>query len=199
MKKILLFITVLLMAFTLTGCEDGAGSLEGDGTRQDTINQFELQNRLSTNQPTPTEFEYSLERFNLIKRAYWINGMRDIANSLELPVESMPIGYVALFAYDGTMIAAHAVVGKVSSLNSYLTKDENCANEWFNIEGISGDGHSEVVCRTLADVDGSYGVNDNGIFFFNTYGEYIEWNGTYYYSDYAFNVPDTAINRMGLE
>ena len=111
----------------------------------------------------------------------------------------MPQGYIALYVEGVGMVAAHSVIGKVSSLNSYLTKDENCANEWFNIEGISGDGHAEVVCRTLADVDGSYGENDQGIFFFNSYGEYIEWNGIYYYSDYAFDVPETAINRMGLE
>ena len=108
MKKLLVLITVLLLAFTLSGCEEGENNLEGEGTVNDILNQFELQNTLSTNQPTPTEFEYSLERFNLIKRAYWINGQRDIANSLELPVESMPLGYVALFAYDGTMLAAHA-------------------------------------------------------------------------------------------
>ena len=192
MKKLLVLVLTLTLAFGMVGCEEGENNLEGEGTVSDILAQFELQNTLSTNQPTPTEFEYSLERYNLIKRAYWINGQRDIANSLALPVSDMPIGYVALFAYDGTMIAAHAVVGKVSSLNSYLTKDTHC-------EVIDRNDGDVILCRSLADVDGSYGVNDNGIFFFNTYGEYIEWNGTYYYSDYAFDVPNTAINRMGIE
>ena len=44
-----------------------------------------------------------------------------------------------------------------------------------------------------ADVDGSYGENDSGIFFFTPDGKYIEWTGTYLYSDIPFEVSGTVI------
>ena len=40
----------------------------------------------------------------------------------------------------------------------------------------------------MPDVDGSYGENDNGIFFFTTDGKYVEWGGTYFYSDIPVSV-----------
>ena len=45
----------------------------------------------------------------------------------------------------------------------------------------------------LADVDGSYGENDQGIFFFTPDGKYIEWTGIYLYSDIPFEVTTPAI------
>ena len=39
-----------------------------------------------------------------------------------------------------------------------------------------------MISTELADVDGSYGENDNGIFFFTPDGKYIEWSGIYLYS-----------------
>ena len=41
--------------------------------------------------------------------------------------------------------------------------------------------------------DGSYGENDNGIFFFTTDGKYIEWTGTYIYSDIPYIVDDPIL------
>lgn len=45
----------------------------------------------------------------------------------------------------------------------------------------------------LADVDGSYGENDVGIFFFTVDGKYVEWDGTYLYSDIPFIVNDPIL------
>ena len=45
----------------------------------------------------------------------------------------------------------------------------------------------------IADVDGSYGENDSGIFFFTIDGNYIEWTGTYLYSDIPFEVSDPVL------
>lgn len=70
--------------------------------------------------------------------------------------------------------------GKVSSLNSFLTPDSTYAE--------SG--------RYLPDVDGSYGENDSGIFFFTPDGKYVEWTGTYLYSDIPFEVDDPVV-RVG--
>lgn len=208
MKKLLSLVVLFLAVLTLTGCELENPSKptgdEGEGTIQDIENQFEVQNRLSENQPTPTDFEYSIERYNLIKRAYWINGQRDRAAAEVYPGGDLPLGFVVLKNFDGSIFAVHLVDGKVSSLNSYLTKDENCSDEYF--EGLDKNyEHAgwEIVCRTLADVDGSYGENDQGIFFFDSYGMYVEWNGDYYYTDYVpwnlvNNLPVDAVNRVDV-
>ena len=45
----------------------------------------------------------------------------------------------------------------------------------------------------IADVDGSYCENDAGIFFFTPDGKYVEWTGTYLYSDIPFEISDPVI------
>lgn len=78
MKKVTLVITIMsLVALLLTACEyDDAGS------KEDIRATIENANEMQENQPTPTDIEYSLERYNLIKRAYWVNGQREKANTL---------------------------------------------------------------------------------------------------------------------
>ena len=53
--------------------------------------------------------------------------------------------------------------------------------------------------KWLPDVDGSYGENDTGIFFFTPDGKYIEWTGTYLYSDIPFEVKDTVVTYKEAE
>lgn len=75
------------------------------------------------------------------------------------------------------------VDGKVSSLNSFLSPD------YVETKG-GGNSSAEyyTITTELADVDGSYGENDNGIFFFTPDGKYIEWTGIYLYSDIPFEL-----------
>ena len=51
----------------------------------------------------------------------------------------------------------------------------------------------------LPDVDGSFGENDGGIFFFTTDGKYMEWNSTYLYSDIPFEITTPTIVIGGEE
>ena len=76
------------------------------------------------------------------------------------------------------------VDGKVTSLNSYLSPD----SEYYEIS-------SECTRYNgwLADVDGSYGENDSGIFFFTTDGNYYEWTGTYLYTDVPVQVDNPIV------
>ena len=169
MKKFVCIITVIILTCTLfAGCEYG-------GSYQDTIDTKRAANELQSNQPTPTDIEYSLERYNLIRRAYWVNGQREKANTLPCEIQK-PLGYIILFS-GNTVVGNFVVDGKVSSLNSYLTPDTN----------LSPSGN------WLADIDGSYGENDSGIFFFTPDGKYIEWTGTYLYSDIPFEVEDPIV------
>ena len=84
-----------------------------------------------------------------------------------------------------------------SSLNSYLTPDSEC----YEIAGDYADSTIEYNGTTdndwLADVDGSYGTNDNGIFFFTPDGKYLEWTGTYLYSDIPFEVDSPVLTIAG--
>lgn len=92
-----------------------------------------------------------------------------------------PLGYIVLFTDGGGVVGRFVVDGKVSSLNSYLTPD--------SLYVASG--------SYIADVDGSYGENDNGIFFFTPDGKYFEWTGTYLYSDIPFEVDDPIVKVGG--
>ena len=54
-----------------------------------------------------------------------------------------------------------------------------------------------TIKKWIADVDGSYGENDFGIFFFTPDGKYVEWTGTYLYSDIPFEVDDPVVKVGG--
>ena len=184
MKKFIAGIACLLVALAilagLTACD-----VEASGAVADTMNTMTAADRLQTNQPTPTDIEYSLERYNLTRRAYWVNGQREKANALACPV-SKPLGYVVLLTESGSVVGKFTVDGKVSSLNSYLTPD----SEYYEYSA----GEYSTKNKWLADVDGSYGENDNGIFFFTPDGKYVEWSGIYLYSDIPFEVSAPVVN-----
>ena len=178
MKKIALAVlTLFVCTMFLTGCTEVPVS----GTKQDTRNQKAVADSLAERQKTPTDISYSLERYNLIRRAYWVNGQREKANMLVCEIEK-PLGYIVLFA--GNAVVGNFVVdGKVSSLNSFLTPS--------NVDTVYGSG--ATLTTEMADVDGSYGENDSGIFFFTPDGKYIEWSGDYLYSDIPFTVGDPIV------
>lgn len=180
MKKIICMFVVIAMMFTLVGC--GEVSASTIGTTQDMENTQIAAGTLQYNQPTPTDIDYSLERYNLIRRAYWVNGQREKANSLVCSIVK-PMGYIILITENGSIIGKFTVDGKVSSLNSFLTPD----SEYYAVAGDYPD------VEWLADVDGSYGENDNGIFFFTIDGRYVEWTGTYLYSDIPFEVENPVV------
>lgn len=173
---------LLLSSLILLG---GCDSETYNDTKSDINNTSAIASNLAGNQPTPTDINYSLERYNLIRRAYWVNGQREKANTLVCEIEK-PLGYIVLFTENGGVVGKFIVDGKVSSLNSYLTPD----SEYYELV-YGGDYTKEN--DWIADVDGSYGENDTGIFFFTPDGKYIEWTGTYLYSDIPFEVEDSIV------
>lgn len=180
-RKISLLLATVMTVFTLCGCEDYIP----ETIEEEVAATKDITNNLMSKQRTPTDIDYSLERYNLIKRAYWVNGKREKALALPCAVDR-PLGYIVLFTESGATVGSFIVDGKVSSLNSYLTPD----SEYYEL--ISGS-TSRYVNQWLADVDGSYGENDNGIFFFTPDGKYIEWTGTYLYSDIPFIVEEPIV------
>ena len=183
MKKHIIALFLILSVLLVGGCDADTAAYN---TRTDITNTAQVASNLVASQPTPTDINYSLERYNLIRRAYWVNGQREKANTLICEIEK-PLGYIVLFTESGGVVGRFVVDGKVSSLNSYLTPD----SEYYE-EGSQYSYEN----KWIADVDGSYGENDNGIFFFTPDGKYIEWTGIYLYSDIPFEV-DEPIVKVG--
>lgn len=181
MKKLIVILVCIVVMVVSAGCEEGGA--DSYTTRDDVRSQLSMGNKMAQNQPTPNDVDYSLERYNLIRRTYWVNGQREKANMLISPV-SKPLGYILLFSPMGTVIGNFVVDGKVSSLRNYLTPD----SEYY--EYVSNDTYTKN--RWLPDVDGAYGENPDGIFFFTVNGNYMEWVGSYLYSDVPFEV-DTLL------
>lgn len=106
------------------------------------------------NTPAPI-IERSLERENLVRRAKFLN-------------QPNRVGYLYLLTEQGQLIREEQVQGKVSSLNNYLTPmDESTVNG--------------AVLQS-PDIDGVWGSNDAGIFWFTPEGIYREWTGNYLFS-----------------
>lgn len=189
MKKILSIFLALIMCLSLvictTGCDVEYSSASSYDTQDDVNAQMNVASNLAASQSTPTDIDYSLERYNLIRRAYWVNGQREKANTLVCAIEK-PLGYIVLFS-GNTVVGSFVVDGKVSSLNSFLTPGS--VDDTY---GNSSGGYTTVTTE-MADVDGSYGENDSGIFFFTPDGKYIEWTGSYLYSDIPFEVADPVV------
>lgn len=181
-KTIAIVTVALVCMLIMTACDVKTSS--PSGTTVDTAAQVNVANRLAENQPTPQDIEYSLERYNLIRRTYWVNGQREKANSLVCEIEK-PLGYIVLFS-GNAVVGRFVVDGKVSSLNSFLTPD----SEYYEL--CYGGSYSKIN-KWLADVDGSYGENDNGIFFFTPDGKYVEWSGEYLYSDIPFEISNPVV------
>lgn len=176
MKKIITVILIFtILVISLAACE-------ATGSGQDIVSTQEVADSLAISQPTPADINFSLERYNLMRRAYWVNGQREKANSIICEVPK-PFGYIILFAGNAP-VSRFIVDGKVSSLNSFLTP-----NTYDQYVGNGG-----VKTIELSDVDGSYGENDNGIFFFTVDGNYVEWTGEYLYSDIPIEIDNPIVS-----
>lgn len=187
MKKIFCLICILLCSIMiLTGCK-------GTTTSQERVQIEAAQNaagNIVENQPVPTDIEYSLERYNVIKRAYWVNGQREKAMALPCAVQR-PLGYIVLLSDSGAVVGKFIVDGKVSSLNSYLFPAYEQNTVYSSV-------HNDLVVeREVAGIDGTYGENVKGIFFFDVEGNYWEWNGNYLYSDVPMEIDDPIIRYEG--
>ena len=83
-------------------------------------------------------------------------------------------GCVYLLSH-GTVIAFYPVRGKVSSMKSYLTPGDEV--------------RSGPITAEAPDLDGAYGENAEGIFFFTSdSNSYVEWAGEYLFTDQCLKV-----------
>ena len=181
-KYLFLAITIALSA-SFAGCElPPTPPLESTAKIEMRQNE-QNQQRLSTAVPAPV-VKTSIERKNLKKRIERINA------------ENM-VSYVYLLSQTGKVVAYYTINGKVSSLNSYLTAMERVAVVSKRSGAVLNGGADnyglfneavEVVTLEAPDLDGSYGKNIEGVFFFTTEGAYVEWNGQYIWSDQPLKI-----------
>lgn len=165
MKKFVIgFLSIIVL--TLVGCS------APNSYKNEVQIANEVQENLINNTPAP-KIQTSLERSNVAKRAEIFN-------------KENKVSYIYLINY-GRIMAFYTVKGKVSSLHSYLFPSDKLVNK--NGDTCSS-GTSDCYAVEAPDIDGTYGENVSGIFFFTTEGAYVEWNGEYMMSDQPLQLTD---------
>ena len=168
-------VMVMLTASVLTlnvSVDANKISAAKDNPMEQELNKIsQLQSKFIQAVPVP-DLQTSSERKNVARRA-------EIFNNDD------KISYIYLVSY-GKVMAFFTVKGKVSSLRSYMSPTEQlvdyrgrkCDNSWGNSCGVSS-----AYTVSAPDIDGTYGENVDGVFFFTTEGAYVEWRGEYMMSD----------------
>ena len=170
MKRIAIVMVLLVIAAGMTGCIEEKKDYSETTSGQEAQLTESNQARLLSSSPPP-ELTQSLERENLIRRLNLLN-------------DEDKIFYIYLVSY-GKVMAEHVAKGKVSSVNSKLTTQEQIVRDPFTY-GSSSNRAGKVV--ESPDLDGSYGSNGDAIFFFTTENAYVEWNGEYFVSDFPLHM-----------
>jgi len=129
------------------------------------------QKRLVEAIPAPV-LQDSVERRNLVER-------------LKRNNKADKIGYVFLLSDNGSVITNYTIKGKISSLNSLLTTPQQIITRYTT----STSGY--VV--DSPDLDGSYGRNPDGVFFFTTDGNMVEWSGKFLYSEQPMTLSSAPV------
>lgn len=164
MKKILMVLLSLMLIIGLVGCDEYTPPEKSSFETSGKANEDAVKNIIN-NDALP-QITRSLERENIKRRVEFIN-------------QPDRIGYLYLLSENGQLIKEVQVLGKVSSLNSYLTPMEDI--QIVNIGTMSASAKTAVTIQA-ADLDGTYGENSDGIFWFTPDGVYQEWSGLYFYS-----------------
>ncbi len=182
-RYVLGIIVLVVMSVLFSGCTSSTQVKEESSHEQEAKITEQNQQNLIASSPAPIVTK-SLERENLIRRINMIN-------------DENKVFYVYLISY-GKVMAFYTAKGKVSSLNSYLTNMEQQVYNQDCYKATYSEDHSGCFYTAEApDLDGSYGHNVEGIFFFTTDGAYVEWSGEYMTSDYPLSLstpPELVIN-----
>lgn len=120
----------------------------------------------------------SLERKNIAERLVRYN-------------DPNKISYIYLLAQNGQVISYFTIKGKVSNAGSQLLPEDDILDP-------CGTDYCPTVVDSAGD-DGSYGPDEDSIFFFTTDGTLVEWGGLYLLSDKPLDIktPVSLIARVG--
>lgn len=175
---------VFAMVIIAIGCVIAIGCdskiKDGASTKLE-MKQTESRHQILVAADPPVTIKKSLERVNLNKRIQRFN-------------DPNKVSYIYLCSNTGQIYTFLPIKGKVSSLNSLLTTPEQIVShqprdmaEW-----------NSVVIPS-PDLDGSYGVNPDGIFFFTTDDTYVEWNGIYFLCDKPLKLASQPLMTLAVE
>lgn len=162
----------LIAAFTLVSlgaCSETPKATSQSEGQKVTEQAFEQQSKAV---PYPVDqLKDSLERRNIRERLLRTN-------------DPDKVGYVYLLNF-GKVLGYYTIKGKVSSTQSQMTTDQLVVKADF------GEGWESAVVNAPGD-DGSYGANEEGIFFFTTEGAFVTTSLDYVYADQPlpFDVPE---------
>jgi hypothetical protein len=96
----------------------------------------------------------------------------NIKRRLELTSKPGLLGYIVLLNESGQPVYYTTIKGKVTSGGKRLTEPDR-----YSSQGANG------FMRHAASDEGTYGSSGEYIFFWTTNGQYVQWNGKYFYSD----------------
>lgn len=174
-KRVTAVAAVLLAVVAVTGCTEKTNSNAQNEGQKLTEQAYKQQ---SAAVPYPADkLRDSLERRNLRERLMRQN-------------DPDKIGYVYVLSF-GKFLGYYTIKGKVSSTQSQMTTDQ------LVVKADYGDGWESQVVSAPGD-DGSYGPNEDGVFFFTTEGAMVQVSTDYIYSDQPLavnNVPE--LNTKG--
>lgn len=169
------WMTLLLVpiAFVLMGstCNDDHPKNSAQDRSQQLTEQYQRQ--LEDAVPYPLDAMHdSVERRNLKERLLRFN-------------KPDKIGYVYLLSDTGQVVSFYTIKGKISSTQSQLTASQTDRCHYHYEQGCE-------VTEAPGD-DGSYGPNEDGVFFFTTEGVLVQWNGKFIYADAPLKVTTAPI------
>jgi hypothetical protein len=98
------------------------------------------------------------------------------------------IGYVYLYNWDGSVKGYFTIKGKVSSTQSQMAPMD------VLVDGCLRAGEDCPAPMEAAGDDGSFGPNEQGIFFFSTEGVMITYSGEYVLSDAPLKLSTNKLN-----
>lgn len=167
MKKIIATLTAAVLVGSLAACTPEPQSNAQKQGQAQTEQAFEQQSKAV---PYPVDqLKDSLERRNIRERLLRTN-------------DPSKIGYVYLLSFSKPL-GYYVIKGKVSSTQSQMT-----TGELVERHGDTGGGNFTY---SAPGDDGSYGQNEDGVFFFTTDGAMVTTTLDFVYSDQPipFDVP----------
>lgn len=166
-KIVATIVAIALSIVMLSACEEekAKGNARSEGQKL-TERAYEQQSKAV---PYPVDqLKDSQERRNLKERLLRQN-------------KPGRIGYVYILSF-GKFIGYYTIKGKVSSTQSQMTPSDTVSGD------LCGSGCSEHTVSEAPGDDGSYGPNEDGIFFFTTDGAMVQVSTDYIYSDQPIGV-----------
>ena len=171
-RKVLAAAAAVAVVAGLAACSTAPSNAQSDGQKL-TEQAYRQQ---SAAVPYPVEqLHDSLERRNIKDRLLRTN-------------KPNAIGYVYILGMNGNYVGYYVIKGKVSSTQSQMTADQLIT--WTCNEGS---GCQSGTVNAPGD-DGSYGANEEGIFFFLTDGTMVETSMDYIVSDQPLPVNAPKLN-----